>query len=87
MNIATPACGTPLAHTLREVLRRVPVSRTTIYNEIASGRLRVTKVGRRTLVSDPALQAWLARCEAESVIDTASTAAAVAARAAARGEA
>jgi excisionase family DNA binding protein len=49
-----------LAYTVNEVLERVPVSRSHLYNEIAAGRLIASKSGRRTLFTPQALENWLA---------------------------
>jgi excisionase family DNA binding protein len=49
-----------LAYTVNEVLERVPVSRSHLYNEIAAGRLIATKIGARTLFTPQALENWLA---------------------------
>ena len=34
------------------------ISRSTLYNEIKSGRLRIMKVGTKTLISDEAAANW-----------------------------
>ena len=36
------------------------IGRTKAYQEIAAGRLRAVKVGRRTLITHDAAEAWLA---------------------------
>ncbi|MET4607636.1 excisionase family DNA binding protein [Bradyrhizobium sp. JR4.1] len=51
---------TPLAYSIIEAAKAIGISRTSIYVEIAKGRLRVRKVGRRSLISDADLKAWLA---------------------------
>ncbi len=57
----------PLAHTIPAALRRVPgLSRTMLYGEIGAGRLAVTKIGRRTFISERALREWLDARERES---------------------
>jgi len=48
-----------LLHRIQDVVRMTSVGRTTIYGEIASGRLRIVKLGRATLVRDEDLHAWL----------------------------
>ncbi|QEN88586.1 helix-turn-helix domain-containing protein [Labrys sp. KNU-23] len=48
-----------LLHRINDVVRMTNVGRTTIYGEIASGRLRIVKLGRATLVRDEDLHAWL----------------------------
>ena len=45
--------------TLPEFCGRHSISRTACYREIRDGRLRITKVGRRTLVARPDAEAWL----------------------------
>lgn len=50
----------PLAYSISEAAKAIGISRTTIYLEIAKNRLRVRKVGRRSLISDADLKAWLA---------------------------
>jgi excisionase family DNA binding protein len=45
--------------TLPEFLGRHSISRTAAYREIRDGRLRVTKVGRRTLIARIDADAWL----------------------------
>ena len=42
------------------------ISRTRLYEEINAGRLRIVKVGRRTLVTRAALKAWLEQLEADA---------------------
>ncbi|WP_413990429.1 helix-turn-helix domain-containing protein [Labrys okinawensis] len=49
----------PLLHRINDVVRMANVGRTTIYGEIASGRLRIVKLGRATLVRDEDLHTWL----------------------------
>ncbi len=45
--------------TLPEFCGRHSISRTAAYREIRDGRLRVTKVGRRTLIARSDAEAWL----------------------------
>ena len=42
------------------------ISRTRLYEEINAGRLRIVKVGRRTLITQAALKAWLEQLEADT---------------------
>jgi hypothetical protein len=49
-----------LAHSIGELADRGPVRRSTLYNEIAAGRLRARKIGRRTVVLDEDWRAFLA---------------------------
>lgn len=47
------------AITIREFCDRYSVGRSTVYQEIAEGRLVACKVGRRTLITESAIQTWL----------------------------
>ncbi len=51
----------PLAYTIDESREAARVGRTTIYQEIAAGRLIARKVGRRTIILRDDLESWLAR--------------------------
>jgi excisionase family DNA binding protein len=53
---ATPA--PPIAVTIAEAARLVGLSARTLWAEIASGRLRVVRVRRRTLIRYADLTAW-----------------------------
>jgi excisionase family DNA binding protein len=48
-----------LAHTISDVAKCACIGRTLIYSEIASGRLKAHKVGRRTVILNADLLAWL----------------------------
>jgi excisionase family DNA binding protein len=48
------------AHSIAEVIERAGSSRTTIYAEIAAGRLKARKLARRSLIVDEDLEGWLA---------------------------
>ena len=48
------------AFPIREFCFRYGIGRTHAYQEIAAGRLRAVKVGRRTLIAHDAAEAWLA---------------------------
>jgi excisionase family DNA binding protein len=50
----------PLAHSIDGAAARANVGRVTLYEEINAGRLRARKVGRRTIILDDDLRAWLA---------------------------
>jgi excisionase family DNA binding protein len=52
-----------IVYTIPEVERASKTGRTKLYEEIAAGRLKVTKVGRKTLVTSDQLRDWLRRCE------------------------
>lgn len=47
------------AYTIREIATLVGISRASLYRVMNSGELRSMKVGRRTLVRTPDLQAWM----------------------------
>ena len=59
-NAAGPAPISPRAFSISEFCRRYGIGRTNAYQEIAAGRLRALKVGRRTLITHDAAEAWLA---------------------------
>lgn len=48
-----------LAHSVEEAARRASIGRTAIYFEIKKGRLKARKAGKRTLITDADLRAWL----------------------------
>jgi excisionase family DNA binding protein len=48
------------AFPIREFCVRYGIGRTHAYQQIAAGRLRAVKVGRRTLITNDAAEAWLA---------------------------
>lgn len=54
-----------LAYTLDEFCAASGLTRTRAYDEIAAGRLRTFKVGRRRMVSADAARDFLARAERE----------------------
>ena len=47
------------AYTVVEAARATSISRSTLYEEVRDGRLRLIKVGRRSLILDEDLRAWL----------------------------
>ena len=47
----------PLTHTLNDAARITGLSRSTLYRHAAAGRLRLVKVGGRTLVDADSLRA------------------------------
>ena len=59
-NDAGSALLSPRAFAIREFCLRYGIGRTHAYQEIAAGRLRAVKVGRRTLVTHDDAEAWLA---------------------------
>jgi excisionase family DNA binding protein len=54
-----PAPFSPRAFSISEFCRQYGIGRTNAYQEIAAGRLRAVKVGRRTLITQEAAEAWL----------------------------
>jgi len=48
-----------LAYTVDEACKRSRTSRAFLYQEIASGKLRAKKRGRRTVILPADLQSWL----------------------------
>jgi len=48
-----------LAYSIKEACRASSLSRTTIYTHIAEGRLRVTRVGGRTIIPADSLRALI----------------------------
>ncbi|WP_445168254.1 helix-turn-helix domain-containing protein [Mycolicibacterium sp. Dal123E01] len=61
--LANPA---PQLHTVETVQERLKVGRSTVFDLIASGDLRSVKIGRRRLVSESALNAFIARIDQAS---------------------
>ena len=49
----------PIALSIPEAAKTSGIGRTSIYDEIASGRLRAVKRGRRTLILSDDLKAWI----------------------------
>jgi excisionase family DNA binding protein len=54
------ALRAPRALSINEFCNRYAIGRTTTYREIAAGRLRAVKAGRRTLIPRESAEAWLA---------------------------
>lgn len=50
----------PIAYNIKQTLACIPVSRSCLYLEMAAGRLRSFKVGKRRLIAVADLDAWLA---------------------------
>ena len=50
----------PLAYSIAELVRIGPLSRSMLFEEIRSGRLRAVKAGRRTLILPPDFEQYLA---------------------------
>jgi excisionase family DNA binding protein len=57
---ASSATHSRRAFSISEFCVRYGIGRTNAYQEIATGRLRAVKVGRRTLITHDAAEAWLA---------------------------
>lgn len=49
-----------LAYSIEETARITSLGRTALYDEIKAGRLKARKAGRRTVILDSDLRAWLA---------------------------
>ena len=56
INPYTPKLG----YSIREACQASSLGRTTIYSHISAGRLRVVRVGRRTIIPAEALHALIA---------------------------
>lgn len=54
-----PAGGLERLFTIKQVVAASSLSRATIYNEIKAKRLRITKVGRATRISESAWRNYL----------------------------
>jgi excisionase family DNA binding protein len=48
-----------LVHSIADVTKIIGLGRSFVYEEIKEGRLRVRKAGRRSLIFDADLKAWL----------------------------
>ena len=48
------------AYSIAELANKGPIRRSSIYNQIAAGRLRARKIGRRTIILDEDWRAFLA---------------------------
>jgi excisionase family DNA binding protein len=58
--IQSNATAHRLAYSISEVADITGVGRSILYQEIGEGRLRARKLGRRSLIFDDDLKAWLA---------------------------
>lgn len=54
----------PIAVTIREACRITGLARSSVYREIAAGRIRAVKAGKRTLLPMSSLRKWLAELPA-----------------------
>ena len=50
----------PRAFSISDAAQRMGISRATLFREINRGRLTALKVGSKTIVTDAAIEAWLA---------------------------
>jgi hypothetical protein len=57
-----------LAYTVPELQKATGLGRTIIYEEVKAGRLRLTKVGRRSIVCDQDARAWLSSLGLEKAV-------------------
>jgi excisionase family DNA binding protein len=57
----------PAALSIDHAARAAGVSRRTLYRELASGRLKAVKLGRRTLIPSDSFAAWLAGLPAAGI--------------------
>lgn len=49
----------PMAYSVSDVLKMVGISRTTFYQLVKSGKIKVRKVGNRSLILSRDLEQWL----------------------------
>jgi excisionase family DNA binding protein len=59
-DIHSQATSYRLAHSIADVAKITGVGRSFLYEEISAGRLVAKKAGRRTLIFEADLNAWLA---------------------------
>jgi len=53
-----------LAYGIQQIIKLVPVSRGTVFNEIRMGNLKVFHCGRRTLATRQAIEEWIEKLSA-----------------------
>ena len=58
------AAGEKLLHSIPDVVRLSGLSRSTIYNQMDSGRLAAVKFGARRMIPAAALRDWIANAPA-----------------------
>jgi excisionase family DNA binding protein len=58
--------GLPFAFRVKEACNKLSISRSTLYEEIAAGRLQAVKCGTRTLIPTAAMDAWLKNLPAKA---------------------
>ena len=67
MQAAIAAKQNPMAYSIEEFAAIYGVGRTSVFEEISSGRLRTYKVGRRRYISAEAAAEWQRAREAEAM--------------------
>lgn len=63
MSLEKAGSGGDDAFSISEMMRAYRISRSKLYDEIRAGRLRVMKIGARSVVTALARQEWERRCE------------------------
>lgn len=58
--------GIERLHGIETLMKRLNVGRSTVFEEIQSGRLRSVKIGRRRLVSETALCEFIAQLDQQA---------------------
>jgi len=58
--------GLERLHGIETLMSRLNVGRSTVFEEIQSGRLRSVKIGRRRLVSETSLCAYIAELDRQA---------------------
>jgi excisionase family DNA binding protein len=66
LTTAADEAGGPILKTVEQAIERLGLSRDRLYAEIASGRLRSVRSGRRRYFTDQQLEAFVALLEAEA---------------------
>ncbi len=54
-------------YTVADFLAAYPISRSSFYREVQSGRLRITKIRRRSYVARVDAEAWLTKLRSEKL--------------------
>lgn len=57
--MSTDSTPAKLALSIREFCKVAGISRSRTYEEIKNGRLRIVKCGRRTLITNEAVEDWV----------------------------
>jgi excisionase family DNA binding protein len=60
MTVMSGSASAKRAFSIAEFCDRYGIRRTKTYDEIKAGRLRIVKVGRRSLITETDAEAWLA---------------------------